>query len=187
GLLLPLVVPNFPHALSLVAGSVTVVLLAGGSAAAMGLQRGRDQLARRAGGLPGPRALPVSLALPLTQAGRAARRGLAAAVSVLLCLVVVATTLLVTKPAALGSSPRGGYDFRYTYHAPTHRGGAVTVGLWEPLVSLAPNWLLQFPLSQQYIGLWNGCVVQLPDLTLRALTGWQADQCTRVPTVANRD
>jgi peptide/nickel transport system substrate-binding protein len=113
------------------------------------------------------------------------------ATSALLSLVVVVTTLFVTKPPIFLKPPHLGYDFSYAYHAPTRRGGTVTVGLWGGLQTLAvfPGPLGPFETapSQEFSnGLWNGCVVQLPDTTL-GLAGWKADQCTEVPTIANGD
>ncbi|HEV2461683.1 MAG TPA: helix-turn-helix domain-containing protein, partial [Ktedonobacterales bacterium] len=177
GLLLPLVVPTFPRALGLVACGVTLVLLATGGVAVV--------LLRRNGQVPGgswPQGFMLPLTLPLTLPWRDVRKGMAAVVSVLLCLVIVVTTLFVTKPTVLGSSQPRGYDFSYTYHAPTHRGGSITIGLWEPLPTLTP---FDFGFSAgPYAGLGSGCVVQLPDLTL-GLRGWKPDQCTEVPSLAN--
>jgi peptide/nickel transport system substrate-binding protein len=114
---------------------------------------------------------------------RDARQGLSAVLSVLLALAVVLTTLFVTKPTTLINSAAkpSGYDFSYTYHAPTHLGGALTIGLPYRLETLnlpGAGWLsISSPL-------WQGCLVQLPNLTL-GVDGWRADQCTAVPTVDN--
>jgi peptide/nickel transport system substrate-binding protein len=118
---------------------------------------------------------------------RDARKPVAALTSALLCLVLVLTTLFIARPpSALAIRPTHlGYDFSYTYHQPPpgHTGGAITVGLAEIMESLAPSGL---GIGSQGISsaIWQGCVVQLPDLTL-GLAGWKADQCTEVPTVDN--
>jgi ABC-type transport system substrate-binding protein len=109
--------------------------------------------------------------------------------SVLLTLAVVVTALFVSKPTTLLPPPPKhlGYDFSYTYHAPTHTGGSVTIGQWCPQVNLAPGLLgvaSGAACQSTYLGLWHGCLVQLPDLSLR-FAGWKADQCTTVPTFGN--
>jgi ABC-type transport system substrate-binding protein len=115
---------------------------------------------------------------------RDARKGLATVLSLLLTLAVVLTTLFVTKQTTLPPTAPAqlGYDFSYTYHAPTHLGGAITVGLGD-IRSLALNGLgpggapIASPLAQN-------CIVELPDLSL-GFDGWRADQCTEIPTVDN--
>jgi ABC-type transport system substrate-binding protein len=116
---------------------------------------------------------------------RDTRKPFATVTSALLSLVVVSTTLFITKPPIFITPRHRGYDFTYTYHAPTHRGGAITIGLWGPLQMLAP-YFGPGPVAAQelYYGLWQGCVTQLPETTLE-LAGWKPDQCTEVPTVAN--
>jgi ABC-type transport system substrate-binding protein len=158
GFLLSLVFGVLPHTIGLGAGVLAVLLLV-----ALGLV---PPVRRR-----------------VVREWRDARRGLSAVLSVLLTLAVVVTALFVTKPTTLLPPPPKhlGYDFSYTYHAPTHLGGSITLGMFDSLYTLAPDQLgvgsfdLAFPL-------WQGCVVQLPDLTL-GLDGWKADQCTQVPTV----
>jgi ABC-type transport system substrate-binding protein len=116
--------------------------------------------------------------------GRAARKGLATVLSALLTLAVVVTTLFLTKPPTVlvVTSRHPGYDFSYTYHAPTHLGGTVTIGAWFPITSLNPPFGAAG--LQEPLGTSDACVAQLPDLSLE-LNGWRADQCTQVPTVAN--
>jgi peptide/nickel transport system substrate-binding protein len=116
-----------------------------------------------------------------------ARRGLATVVSVLLTLAVVLTALFVTKPTVFNkATPQHlGYDFSYTYHAPTHTGGSMTLGIVQGVETLAPDGLGQGPPVRDILPpTWDGCVVQLPDQTL-GFDGWRADQCTEVPTVDN--
>jgi peptide/nickel transport system substrate-binding protein len=119
---------------------------------------------------------------------RDARRGLSPVLSVLLTLAVVATALFVTKPTTLLPPPPKhlGYDFSYTYHAPTHTGGSVTIGLALPQFTFAPPGLAGagYYRFMGYQGLWQSCLAQLPDLTLQD-GGWRPDLCTQVPTVAN--
>jgi ABC-type transport system substrate-binding protein len=157
GLLLPLVVPAFPRALGLGAAGLAGLLLAIAA------------LVR-----------PVRRAL-LSQ-WRDARKPFAAVTSGLLSLVVVLTTLFVTKPPVFIRPAHLGYDFSYTYHAPTHKGGSIVVGIANPVVTLAPD-VLGIPFVPAF-PLWQGCVIQLPDQTL-GLDGWKPDQCAEVPTVAN--
>ncbi|HEY7342969.1 MAG TPA: ABC transporter substrate-binding protein [Ktedonobacterales bacterium] len=156
GLLLPLVVPTFPWTLGLVAGAITLALL------------GAVILAR-------------PLRLTLVHQWREARKSFVAVASVALTLVVVLTSLFVTAPA---QSQRGGYDFSYTYHRPTHLGGSITIGWAQTLQTLAPNWIGDGVQWFTTSPIWQGCVIQLPDQTL-GLAGWKADQCTNVPTVGN--
>jgi ABC-type transport system substrate-binding protein/class 3 adenylate cyclase/DNA-binding XRE family transcriptional regulator len=159
GLVLALVVPAFPWAIGLGAAGLALLVLLG-----------------------------VVLAQPVRHAletqWRDARKPFAAVSSALLSLAVISTTLFITKPPIFIGPQHAGYDFSYTYHRPTHTGGSVVVSTWEPIGTLAPWILPQLPLGEGYYGLWNGCVVQLPDLKL-GLAGWKADQCTEVPTVAN--
>lgn len=157
GLLLALVVPAFPWVIGLGAAGLAVVTVA---AAAL--------------------AQPVRQAL--TSQWRDARKPVATVTSALLSLVVVVTTLFVTKPPIFVGPAHAGYDFSYTYHRPTHTGGAITVGLANGITSAAsPNLMLY---QAAFVPIWDGCVVQLPDLAL-GLDGWKTDQCTEVPTVDN--
>lgn len=161
GLLLPLVVPSFPRALGQVAGLADLLLVAGLVVAPMR----RPQLRRQ---------------------WREMRQPVVALTSVLLTLVVLLTMLFATKPFVLTAShPPRGYDFSYSYHRPTHFGGSITIGLAEPIETLAIN---GFGNSNLLIlsPIWQSCIVQLPDQTL-GLTGggWKPDQCTEVPTVDN--
>src|SRR6185312_1050901 len=115
---------------------------------------------------------------------REIRRPFATIISVLLALVVVLTMLFITRaPILIASHGRSGYDFTYLYHRPTHIGGAITIGVSSGIPTLAPNGLGVGNLSL-YSPIWQGCIVQLPDLTL-GLGGWKADQCATVPTVDN--
>jgi class 3 adenylate cyclase/ABC-type transport system substrate-binding protein len=115
---------------------------------------------------------------------RDARKPFASVTSMLLCLVVVVTTLFVTKPPVIIKPLPN--PFTYIYHAPTHTGGTVTVGAWCPFQTLAPSGLgAAFNCFGSDVYLWQSCVVQLPDLTLSHLTGWKPNQCSAVPTVAN--
>jgi ABC-type transport system substrate-binding protein/class 3 adenylate cyclase len=160
GLLLALLVPAFPWTIGLGAAGLAVLVLV------------TSLLAQ-----------PVRHALE-TQ-WRDARKPVSAVTSTLLSLVVVVTTLFITKPPLVLGSQHLGYDFSYTYHAPTHRGGTVTVGLWGGLDTLTPYpGLVQAASPELFLGLWNSCLTQLPDATL-GLAGWKPDQCTEVPTIAN--
>jgi hypothetical protein len=158
GLLLALIVPDFPFAIGLGAAGVAVLVLVGAA------------LAR-----------PVRLALE-TQ-WRDARKPVSAVTSALLSLVVVVTTLFITKPVVLFGPQHALYDFSYTWHRPTHTGDSVTIGTANPNDTLAPPGLTG-PTGFYYEGLWQSCVVQLPDIKLQ-LDGWKADQCSEVPTVDN--
>jgi class 3 adenylate cyclase/DNA-binding XRE family transcriptional regulator len=157
GLLLALLVAAFPWAIGLGAAALALLVLLGAVLAE-----------------------PVRRALE-TQ-WRDARKPFATVSSALFSLVVVSTALFITKPPTTVGPPPN--PFSYTYHRPTHTGGSAVIDTWEPIASLAPWILPQLPLGEGYYGLWNGCVVQLPDLKL-GLPGWKADQCTEVPTVAN--
>ena len=159
GLLLPLVVPVFPWAIGL------------GAAGLAGLVLATMVLAR-----------PVQRVLQT--AWRDARKPLVAVTSALLSLVVVSTTLFITKPPIFVGPQHLGYDFSYTYHQPpTHIGDAITIGLAESIETLAPTGLGTGNLGI-LSPIWQACIVQLPDLKL-GLSGWRADQCTEVPTVDN--
>jgi class 3 adenylate cyclase/ABC-type transport system substrate-binding protein len=152
GLVLPLVVPAFPQAIGLGAAGLTgLVLLA-------------SLLAR-----------PVRRAL--VSQWRDARKPFVTVTSSLLSLVVVLTTLFVTKPPIYIGPPHLGYDFSYTYHVPTRTGGTVTVGLEAPIEALTP--FAPFASPERYYGLWQSCVTGLPD------GSFKPDQCTEVPSVAN--
>jgi len=104
---------------------VVVALLATGLLAIVGLL------------LPATSSLARPVRRALTTQWRDARKPFAAITSALLSLVVVVTTLFVTKPPIFLRPAHLGYDFSYTYHAPTKRGGTVTIGLWGPLRTLA--------------------------------------------------
>jgi ABC-type transport system substrate-binding protein len=159
GLALPFVVPSFPRWIGLGAAGLAALLLAS-SVVAWPVRRG------------------------LLSQWRSARKPFAAVTSVLLCLVVVVTTLFVTKPPTVIGPPPN--PFTYTYHAPTHSGGSVTVGAWCYFGSLAPAGLGDdIDCFGSDVYLWQSCVVQLPDLALPHLTGWKPNQCSAVPTVAN--
>ncbi|WIG61135.1 MAG: oligopeptide ABC transporter, periplasmic oligopeptide-binding protein OppA [Ktedonobacterales bacterium] len=158
GLLLSLFVPAFPSTIGLAAGGLALVLLLGSA------------LARPVRGL-------------LATQWRDARKGVSAAVSVLLSLVIVVTTLFITKPTLFARPPNSGYDFTYTYHWPTRTGGsAVIAEAWGNSILSPPG--LTGPNGLSYEGLWQGCIVQLPDVSL-GVDSWLPDQCTEVPTVAN--
>jgi class 3 adenylate cyclase/ABC-type transport system substrate-binding protein len=159
GLLLSALVPAFPRGIGLGAAAATVLVLA---------TSGVAQPVRRV----------------LVSQWRDARKPFAAITSGLLSLVVVTTTLFITKPPIFIGVQHLGYDFGYTYHAPTHRGDSVTVGVAGHIETLAPNGLGQGALDNLSSPIWQGCVVQLPDLTL-GIDGWKPDQCTEVPTVDN--
>ncbi|HEX9035723.1 MAG TPA: ABC transporter substrate-binding protein [Ktedonobacterales bacterium] len=154
GLALPYAIPVFPRAIGVGAAGVAL-LLAVGALVARPLRRW------------------------LASEWRSARKPVAAVTSALLSLVVVSTTLFITKPEifVLASSPKHlGYDFSYVYHKPTHRGGQVTIAF--PIeVELGFNFAGP-------INLWQSCIIQLPDTAL-GLDGWKADQCAEVPTIDN--
>lgn len=155
GLLLALAVPAFPWVIGLGAA---------GLAALTAVAAVLAQPVRRA----------------LTGQWRRARKPVAAVTSTLLSLVVIVTTLFITKPPLVLGSQQTGYDFTYSYHTPTQRGGAIVVGTMNRIITLAPP---LFSINSTF-PMWQGCVIQLPDLKL-GLDGWKPDQCTEVPTVAN--
>jgi class 3 adenylate cyclase/ABC-type transport system substrate-binding protein len=158
GLLLPLLVPAFPWVIGI------------GAAVLVALALVITLLAR-----------PVRRSL-LSQ-WRDARKPFAATTSALLSVIVVVTTLFITKPTIfIGPKPLG-YDFSYTYHAPTHRGGTVTVEFGGTLQGLTPY--ASMGTSEIFTGLWQSCLILLPDVAL-GLPAYKPDQCTEVPTVANR-
>jgi ABC-type transport system substrate-binding protein len=113
---------------------------------------------------------------------RDARKPFAAVTSTLLSLVVVTTTLVITKPPIFIGPAHLGYDFSYAYHAPTKQGGSVTVALGGPLQTLTP--FAPGVAEEIYYGLWQSCLTQLPDVAL-GFASYQPDQCTGVPTVEN--
>jgi ABC-type transport system substrate-binding protein len=159
GVLLPLVVPVFPRwiglgAMSLLALALVITLLV----------------------------RPVRRSIQ--SQWRSARQPFAAVTSALLCLVVVTTTLFITKPAIFIGPKHLGYDFTYTPHAPTHRGGTVTVAFGGTLKGLTPY--ASAGTSEIFTGLWQSCLILLPDVAL-GLPAYKPDQCTEVPTVANRE
>ena len=159
GLLLPLLKPDFPQAIGLGAAILALLVLA----ISLLIRPARRVLVRQ---------------------WRDARKPFAATTSALLSLVVVVTTLFVTKPPTIIVPPPN--PFTYTYHAPTHTGGTVTIGDWCPFQTLAPAGLgAGFNCFGSSVYLWQSCVVQLPDLSLKLLAGWKPNQCTEVPTAAN--
>ncbi|HEV2457147.1 MAG TPA: helix-turn-helix domain-containing protein, partial [Ktedonobacterales bacterium] len=161
GLLLALLVPAFPWAIGIGAAALALLVLLGAVLA---------QPVRRA----------------LETQWRDARKPFATASSALLSLVVVTTTLFITKPPIFIGPKHLGYDFTYTYHTPTHTGDAITVGLATALATLTPYGLTSVFETEFYLGLWQSCLTQLPDTAL-GLASYQPDQCTRVPTLENGD
>ncbi|HEX6800700.1 MAG TPA: ABC transporter substrate-binding protein [Ktedonobacterales bacterium] len=161
GLPLALVVPAFPRAIGLGAGGLAGAVLLGA-------------------------VLVRPLRWALASQWRMARKPFATVTSTLLALVVVVTTLFLTKPPLLIGPAHAGYDFSYTYHQPTHTGGSAVIGTGLPIHSLMPTILTDLP-EQVYRTVWNACLVQLPDLNLPSLEDFKPDQCSRVPTVANGD
>jgi ABC-type transport system substrate-binding protein/class 3 adenylate cyclase len=158
GLALPLVVPSFPRWIGLGATGLAALLLAS-SVVARPVRRG------------------------LLSQWRDARKPVAAATSALLSLVVVSTTLFITKPPIFIGPKHLGYDFSYTYHAPgTHTGGRVTIEFGGPMQALTPG--ARVGTGQNVIGLWQSCLTLLPNVAL-GLAAYKPDQCTEVPTVAN--
>ncbi|HEX9035980.1 MAG TPA: ABC transporter substrate-binding protein [Ktedonobacterales bacterium] len=155
GLFLPLFVPVFPRAIGLCATGLLILALVA------------SLVARPVG-----RAL-VSL-------WRDARKPFASITSGLLTLVVVVTTLFITKPPIFISPKPQGYDFTYAYHAPARRGGAIVVGTMNRIITVGPPF---FSIGSTF-PMWDSCVIQLPDLKL-GLQGWKPDLCVEVPTVAN--
>jgi ABC-type transport system substrate-binding protein/class 3 adenylate cyclase len=162
GLLLPLLVPVFPRGIGLVAAAIALLLVLG------------SLVAR-----------PVRRSL--ASQWRSARKPFAGVTSTLLCLVVVTTTLFITKPPLIIKPPHL-YDFTYTYHRPTHTGGNVTIGLTDPLQNaniytaqpltpFFPNELL--PAESQ------SCLVNLKPGSLE-VQDYRPDLCTEVPTIANQ-
>jgi hypothetical protein len=142
GLLLPLVVPVFPRVIGLVAVIIVALTLV--------------------------IALLVSpLERSLLSQWRSARKPFAGVTSGLLSLVIIVTTLFITKPPIILKPAHLGYDFSYTYHTPTKTGGAITIGLASAMISLAPAGISSLPVQNDlYFGLWQSCLVQLPDLSL---------------------
>jgi ABC-type transport system substrate-binding protein len=159
GLVLPLVDAVFPRVIGLVAAGLAGLILAT-SAVARPLRNA------------------------LVSQWRTARKPFAGMTSGLLSLVVVLTTLFITKPPLI-IKPNLPYDFSYTYHTPTKHGGTVTIGVANYLESVASPWLNAGLVEQEAVPIWDSCVVELPDLTLRLADGWKADQCTAVPTTLN--
>jgi ABC-type transport system substrate-binding protein len=157
GLLLALLVPAFPWVIGLGAAGLAALVLLGAALA---------QPVRRA----------------LQTQWRDARKLVSAVTSALLSLVVVSTTLFITKPAVVVGPAHLGYDFSYAYHAPTHRGGAITLGLWGSPQTLNPYGVGHSQLAPY--GLWHSCLTQLPEVALR-LASYKPDQCAEVPTVEN--
>jgi ABC-type transport system substrate-binding protein len=163
GALLPLLVPVFPRWIGL------------GAVSLLGLALLLALLAR-----------PVRWSL--ASEWRSARKPFAAVTSALLCLVVVTTTLFITKPPIFIGPKHLGYDFTYTYHRPTHTGGNVTIGLTDPLLNanvytvqpltpFFPNELV--PAESQ------SCLVSLKPGSIE-VTDLRPDLCTEIPTVANQ-
>src|SRR5262249_50361072 len=178
---------SFPRALGLLAAAALVALLAAGGGAVL-LRKGGHSRGASARGPAWLQVVTRSLTLP--SAWHHGRKGMAAAGSVVLSAVGVGTALFVTKPPIFLGPAHAGYDFSYTYHAPPagHTGGEVVIGTGYPMHTLTSPLLNGYMPDQVYRVVWNGCVMQLPDLKLGLKgKGWQADQCTRVPTVANGD
>jgi ABC-type transport system substrate-binding protein len=176
GLVLPLAVPAFPRAPGLIAGGLTVLLLVVGGVAGLLRQRGHGRLA----------AWSQTVTRSPTATWRSAQLSMAALVSLLLSVVLVAMTLFITMPAPLTIAQPDSYNFTYAPHRPTHTGGSVVIGTSFPLHTLIPPTLNGGLPDIAYRAIWSGCLVQLPDLKL-GLRGWRADQCTRVPTIGNGD
>jgi class 3 adenylate cyclase/ABC-type transport system substrate-binding protein len=154
GLALPSLVPVFPRVMGLGALGVALLILF-----ATGLAR--------------------PLRRWLVSEWRNARKPVASVISALLSLVVVTTTLFITKPAiVLPPAKHLGYDFSYTYHKPTHLGGKVTIAI-PTSVGIGFTFAGNINLAQS-------CIIQLPDPSL-GLDGWKPDQCTEVPTIDNGD
>jgi ABC-type transport system substrate-binding protein len=166
GLLLALVVPAFPWAIGLGAAGLALLVLLGAVLA---------QPVRRT----------------LETQWRDARKPFAAVSSALLSLVVVSTTLFITKPPIFIGPKHVGYDFSYTYHVPTHTGGTMTIGVPFPYLTNAQVVLPAVssgPLQplQASLALSQACLTQIPDVT-QGLDSFKPDQCTSVPTIANGD
>jgi peptide/nickel transport system substrate-binding protein len=91
--------------------------------------------------------------------------------------------------AACGSSSstasnKISYDFSYNPSAAAKTGGTAIFADWQAPVALIPP-LISAAVEQNIANaLWDSCVAQLPDLTLKE-NGFKPDQCTEVPTVAN--
>ncbi|HEV2239320.1 MAG TPA: helix-turn-helix domain-containing protein, partial [Ktedonobacterales bacterium] len=177
GLLLPLVVPTFPRAIGRVAGGAALALLVVGGVAALVWQRAQ------APGTPWSQVLTHSLAA----LWRTTKLSGPAMLSVLLSATLVGTTLYVTRSSPSTLPALGGYDFSYTYHKPTHTGGSSVIWTTSPIHTLTTPALNADLPDEVYHAVWDACLVRLPDLKLPSLQGWKADQCTRVPTVANGD
>ncbi len=104
-------------------------------------------------------------------------------------LLVAACGSSTAKTGSTSGSTSAGYDFSYKPTIPTTKGGNVVIGDWQfpdtlsPIAGVGGALVVDVEVTS---GLFNGCVVQLPDLTLGA-AGWKPDQCSEVPTVANGD
>jgi ABC-type transport system substrate-binding protein/class 3 adenylate cyclase len=117
---------------------------------------------------------------------RDARKPFASVTSSLLSLVVVLTTLLVARPVIFIGPVHLGYDFTYNYHAPTHTGGTVTIGVPFPYLTNAPVYISNGPVQpfQAFLALSQACLTQIPDVS-QGLDSFKPDQCTEVPVIAN--
>ncbi len=108
--------------------------------------------------------------------------------------LVGANSILAMLVAACGSSTSTtstpsappGYNFTYNYSTPANTSATITYGEYEAVDTLNPILATSEVDVKNINEVLDGCVVQLPDLTL-GLAGWKADQCAEVPTVANGD
>lgn len=104
-------------------------------------------------------------------------------------LIAILPRLTHTSTNASSIPARRGYDFTYRPIVPTTRGGTAVIGDWQFPATLSPiigvGGVREADVEITG-GLFAGCLVQLPDLTLGS-QGWKADQCAEVPTVANGD
>ncbi len=104
---------------------------------------------------------------------------LAGAISILVVLLAACGTSSSTS----GNNGNGTYDFSYHYKPPTKTGGTVVFG--SNAAADSSNYVVNANLNNtvydSYLdnALYQGCIVQLPDLTLGA-QGWVNDGCTSV-------
>lgn len=109
-------------------------------------------------------------------------KGRALLASILGVMMMILAACGSTSTTATGS----GYNFSYTAASNPTKGGTVVFGDWQMADNLNPFLTTSVVSVEVYNALWDSCLVQLPDLSL-GQSGYKADQCAEVPTVANGD
>lgn len=110
--------------------------------------------------------------------------------ALLALVVVVACVALAHMPHLTSPATTTAYtpfNSTYTYQVPTKTGGTVTIGDVErPASANALSAELDPTRANADMAnaVWQGCVVQLPDLTL-GNQGWKPGVCATVPSTAN--